>query len=81
MDITTVTTFFGNLTLVVGALYVLSVITIIFAQGFVVSIQQKIFDLDEDYIKKVTWAYIAIFKLLFITFVIGPYIALLIMNK
>ena len=81
MGIMVVTNFFGNLTLVVGVIYLLSTLMILFGIDFVISIQQKFFDLDKDYLKKVTWGYVAIFKLLFITFVAGPYIALLMMGS
>jgi hypothetical protein len=80
MTTSLLTTFFGYLTIVIGIIYTFSSIAIMFFQDSMVSIQKRFFKLDEDYLKKVLWLYIAFFKILFIVFVVGPYLALLLMK-
>lgn len=77
MNIISLTSFFKNLSIVVGLTYVLSVFMIIYFQNLLISLNQKFFDLDDITIKKTLYGYIALFKILVIIFVLGPYLALL----
>ena len=79
MDTETITIFFKNLTIVVGSIYVISVMAVFFARDLMVSIQKKFFNFDEATIEKFLYGYIALFKILFIVLVVGPYISLLMM--
>jgi len=80
MDISTITTFFKFLTIVVGLIYVFSALMIFFCQNFMISIQKKFIDFDDETIKKFLYGYVALFKIIFIVFVVGPYLALLMMS-
>ena len=80
MDISTITTFFKFLTIVVGLIYVFSALMIFFCQNFMISIQKKFIDFDDETIKKFLYGYVALFKIIFIVFVVGPYLALLMLS-
>jgi len=80
MDILTLTTFFKFLTIVVGLIYVLTSLMVFCGQNVLISIQKKFIDFDDQTIKKFLYGYVAIFKLMFIIFVLGPYLSLLIMS-
>lgn len=80
MDISIYTTFFKFLTIIVGSIYFLSAVMVIFTQDFLISIQKKFVDFDDETIKKFLYGYIALFKIIFIVFVVGPYLALLLMS-
>jgi hypothetical protein len=45
-----------------------------------ISIQKKFIDFDDETIKKFLYGYVALFKIIFIVFVVGPYLALLMMS-
>lgn len=80
MELTALATFFKNLTIITGTLYVLTSVMIILATDFMVKIQKVFIDFDEETIKKFLWAYLALFKIIFIVFVFSPYMALLMMS-
>lgn len=80
MDILTLTTFFKFLTITVGAIYLATAAMIIFAQDFLVSTQQKFIDIDKSSLNKLLYGYMAMFKILFIIFVVCPYMSLLLMD-
>ncbi len=80
MDLLTFTEFYENLTIVVGIIYILSAFLFIFAQRFLISVQGKFIDFDEKTLKKFLYGYLALFKVVFIVFVIGPYLALVMMS-
>ena len=80
MDILALTIFFKFLTIVVGLIYVFTALMVFFGQNFLISIQKKFVDFDDDVIKKFLYGYVALFKVLFIVFVLGPYLSLLMMS-
>jgi hypothetical protein len=80
MDILALTTFFKFLTIVVGLIYVFTALMVFFGQNFLISMQKKFIDLDDETIKKFLYGYVALFKIIFIVFVLGPYLSLLMMS-
>lgn len=80
MDIAILTQFFKHLTIFVGVIYFLTSILFIFAQDLLISVQKKVIDFDDETLKKFLYGFVAIFKLLFIVFILGPYISLLLMS-
>jgi hypothetical protein len=80
MDIVAVTTFFKSLTIVVGLIYLLTVLIVFFGQNFLITIQKRFIDFDDETIKKFLYGYVALFKVFFIVFVLAPYLSLLMMS-
>ncbi len=77
MDTHQITLFFQWLTIIVGIFYLMTSLWILLGQKFLISMQKKVFKIDEKTMKALLWGYIAVFKVVFLVFVLGPYLALL----
>ena len=64
----------------VGALYLLTSLAVVVGGKWLRGIQQRFVDLPEEQLRLVNWAYVALFKVLFIVFVVGPFVATLMMD-
>ena len=80
MTIETVTEFFQWCTIIGMGLYIWTAIMTIFAKGFLQSFHQKLFGLSEETFKIAIYAYLGVFKIMLILFVLVPYLALLAMG-
>mgnify|MGYP003685891897 CR=1 len=77
MTISDYTEFFKWWVIFGGALYIFTAIAVIFIPNFIYKIQSRMFDIKEETFRTVLYSYIAIFKLLYLLFVLTPYLALL----
>jgi len=80
MDIQTLTRFFMWCTFIDGALLILWSIFYLLAPDLVYRVQSKFIPISRDYFDKVIYAYLAVFKIVFIVFNLVPFAALLIVG-
>jgi hypothetical protein len=80
MDIQTLERFLMWCTIINAALLVLTGIIFTFVGDWVYRVQSKWYPISRDAFKLVTYSFIGLFKLFFITFNLVPYVALLIIE-
>ena len=80
MDIQTLTTFFMWCTIINGALLVLWTTMLIMAPDLVYRTQSKWFPIPRETFNVVIYAFLGLFKIVFLIFNVVPYVALLIVG-
>jgi len=80
MDIQTLTTFFMWCTIINGALLALWTIMCILVPDLVYRMQRKWFPIPRETFNVVIYAFLGLFKLVFLVFNVIPYVALLIVG-
>jgi hypothetical protein len=80
MDIATLRAVFMWCTILTGAIYILTAIMCAFAGGWIYRIQSKWFPLPRETFNVVIYSYLGVFKIVFLVFVLIPYVALLIVG-
>ena len=78
MDIQTLTTFFMWCTIINGGLLVLWTGALLLIPDWVYRIQHRWFPLSRETFDIIIYAFVGLFKLLFLVFNVTPYLALLI---
>ena len=73
------TSFFGWLTLVNIAVYMLTVLGIVTMRGFMLSMNTRLFGISEEEVSNKTFDYVARFKLYITVFAFAPWAALKLM--
>ena len=74
------TAFFGWLTIVNLAIYVFTAAGVTLTRGFVTRINSRLFGIDEASVARMSFQYVAAYKLLIIVFCFAPWVALKIMS-
>ena len=80
MDIQILTTFFMWCTIINGVLLVLSTIMCILAPDLVYRTQSRWFPIPRETFNAAIYSFLGLFKILFLTFNVVPYMALLIVG-
>ncbi len=80
MDIQTLTTFFMWCTIINGALFVLWTTMCIFAPDLVYRTQNRFFPMPRETFNVVIYSFVGLFKIIFLVFIVVPYVALLIIG-
>jgi len=80
MEIQTLTNFFMWCTIMNGALLVLWTIMLILAPDWVYRMQRKWFPIPRETFDVVIYAFLGMFKIVFLVFNVVPYVALLIVG-
>jgi hypothetical protein len=80
MDIQALTTFFMWCTIIDGSLLILWTLFLVFAPDRVYRIQNSLFPIHRETYNAVMYAFLGLFKLLFLVFNLVPYLALLLMQ-
>lgn len=80
MDIQTLTTFFMWCTVIDGGILVLWTVFFVFAPDWVYRIQSGWFPISRETYDVVIYAFLGLFKIVFLVFNLVPYLALLIMG-
>ncbi len=80
MDIQTLTTFFMWCTIINGALFVLWTTMCIFAPDLVYRTQNTFFPMPRETFNVVIYSFVGLFKIVFLVFIVVPYVALLIIG-
>ncbi|MBU0715501.1 MAG: hypothetical protein KJ964_09120 [Verrucomicrobia bacterium] len=80
MDIQTLTTFFMWCTIMNGALLVLWTIMLILAPDLIYRTHHKLFPIPRETFDIVIYAFLGLFKIVFLVFNVAPYVALLIVG-
>ena len=80
MDVQTLTTFFMWCTIINGALLSLWIIIFMVAPDLVYRTQSKFFPIPQDTFNVVFYAFLGLFKIIFLVFNVVPYVALLILS-
>ena len=81
MDIQKITAFFKWCTIINAALLVLTIIMVIGAPDFVYGMQSKLFPISREAFDVVMYAFIGLYKIVFLVFNLVPYVALLMVGK
>ncbi|MCF6215498.1 MAG: hypothetical protein L3J58_04915 [Emcibacter sp.] len=80
MDIQILTTFFMWWTIINGSIYLLWTMFILCAPDLIYGIQNKFFPLPRETFNAIIYAFLGLFKIIFVTFNLAPLIALMIMG-
>ena len=80
MAMQTLTAFFLWCTLINGGILILWTLFLVFAPDFVYRIQNRWFPIPRETYDVVIYAFLGLFKLLFLVFSVTPYLALLIVG-
>ena len=80
MDIQTLTTFFLWCTIINGAVFILWSIVYMLAPDLVYRTQNKFFPIPRETFNVVFYAFLGLFKIIFLVFNLVPYLALLILR-
>ncbi|MDC0980447.1 hypothetical protein OAQ84_01790 [Bdellovibrionales bacterium] len=80
MDIQILTDFFKWSTILSGGVYIYTAVMVIFAPDFIYRYQSRWFKISREVFNTVIYAYLGFYKVIFIVFVLVPYLALLIIN-
>ena len=80
MDIETLTTFFMWCTIINGGLFVVSAITCLLLKNWAFRMHSKMFGISRDAFNVSTYAFLGLFKIVFLVFNVVPYVALLIIR-
>lgn len=76
MTLQSLTDFFMWTAIINGGLLLLSTVFLVFLPDFTYRMQHKLFDISRDQYKGVIFGLVGVYKLLFITFSLVPYLAL-----
>ena len=80
MNIETLSTFFGWMTLINLGLYIWTAIMCMGAKSWIQRVHGKMFELSPEQINAFLYGYLGCYKIIFIVFIFVPWIALKIMN-
>ena len=80
MDIQTLTTFFMWCTVINGAMLSLWITTFMFAPDLVYRTQSIFFPIPRETFNVIFYAFLGLFKIIFLVFNVVPYVALLILG-
>jgi len=80
MAMQTLTAFFLWCTIINGGILILWTLFLVFAPDFVYRIQNRWFPIPRETYDVVIYAFLGLFKLLFLVFSVTPYLALLIVG-
>lgn len=80
MTIELLKTFFMWSTVINLILFSWTAIMCIYCRGFIHRVHGKMFDLSQDTINSMIYGFLAIYKIVFIVFVLAPWIVLMIMT-
>jgi hypothetical protein len=80
MGIQTLTTLFMWCTILNGALLIFSSLLCTFAGGWIYSLHRKFYPISRDAFNIAIYSFIGLYKIVFLTFNLIPYLALLIMG-
>ena len=80
MDVQTLTRFFMWCTIINGGLYLFWAITWILAPGLVYRTQSRWFPISRETFNLVYYAFLGLFKIVFLVFNVVPYAALLVIG-
>ena len=80
MDIATLTTFFMWCTIINGGLYAFTALWCICGRDFINNLQSKMFPLPRETFDVAIYAYLGLYKIVWITFNIVPSVALLMLG-
>jgi hypothetical protein len=80
MNMQTLTAFFMWCTIINGGILIFWTMFLVFARDFVYRIQHKWFPIPRETYDVVIYAFLGLFKLLFLVFSLTPYLALLIVG-
>ena len=80
MNMQTLTAFFLWCTLINGGILIFWTLFLVFAPDFVYRIQNRWFPIPRETYDVVIYAFLGLFKLLFLVFSVTPYVALLIIG-
>ncbi len=80
MNIQILTRFFMWCTIINGALLIFSGMMLMFTKDFVYSIHSKFFPISRESFDVVIYSFMGFFKIIFIIFILVPYVALLIIG-
>ncbi len=78
MDIQTLTTFFGWCTVINASIFIFWTAFFLFAPDLVYRIQSKWFPIPRETYDVVIYAFLGFFKVVFLVFVVVPFVSLLI---
>jgi len=78
MDIQTLTTFFMWCTVINASIFIFWTVFLLFAPDLVYRIQSKWFPIPRETYDVVIYSFLGFFKVVFLVFVVVPYVALLI---
>jgi hypothetical protein len=81
MDIQTVTAFFKWCTIINGALLIVSALMFMVAPDLIHGIHGKLFSLPRETFDVVIYAFLGLYKIVFLIFNAVPYVALLIVGR
>jgi cell shape-determining protein MreC len=81
MDIQTLTSFFLWCTIVNLLVYFIWVVCLVKFPDFVYNTQSRFFSISRDAFNTVTYAFLGVFKIIFLVFNVTPYITLLILRN
>lgn len=80
MDIQTLTSFFMWSSIISGSIFIFTALIVMLAPNFMYKIQSMFIDISQETFNIVIYAYLGLFKILFILFNLAPYLALLVIG-
>ena len=80
MNLQTIQTFFMWCTIINGALLLLTAMTCTFASDWVYRVQTRWYPISKDTFNAVIYCFIGLMKILFLTFNLVPFLALLLLG-
>ena len=80
MDIGTLTAFFMWCTIINAAMFIFSAVMCFFAQDFIYRMHGKWFNMSRQSFNVVMYSFLGLYKIVFIVFILVPYLALLIIG-
>lgn len=80
MDLQILTEFFKWCTILAGGIYIYSAVMLVVVPDFVYNMQSRWFKITRETFNITIYAFLAFYKVVFIVFVLVPYLALLIIN-
>ncbi len=81
MNIETLTTFFGWVTLVNVGILLFTTLALMLMHGWVERVHGRLFGLSGQELNRAYFQYLAQFKIVTIVFCLGPYLALVVMAR
>ena len=76
MDVETLTSFFMWMAIVNVGILIFAAVMVSVAGDFAYEVRSKIFPMEREWFDKVTYASVALYKVLWIVFTVVPYVAL-----
>lgn len=81
MDIGMLKELFGWMTMINLGLFIFTAVMSIWCRSFIYRVHGRMFDLEQNTINAMLYGFLAFYKIVFIVFVLAPWIALTIMVK